>query len=390
VASPVAEWLGHVKALAEGIGPRGPTREGERRGAEYARATLAVDGLAPTWEEFRSARSIFHPHLAGSLLMLAAFAVFPLAGRATAIVAAALGAAVIACELLELGMRPNPLRLLVPHGRSQNVHAIVPPSGRHERDLVLVGHVDSQRTPFVFRSPAWVTVYDRFTTVAFAGFLWQTALFAVAAVLPIPWAWPAAIPGAACAALLAALCLQAESTPFTAGANDNASAVGIVLALARHFARSPLQRTRVIAVVTGCEEVQHYGMADWYRHHRAELRDPRALVFEMLGCAGPSWITREGIIVPFRPDPGLLATAERLAAANPDWGAYPCRVSGGNTEMADAVRAKVPALALMGKTREGVAPYWHQPADTFDKMDPDVMARTWEFTLALAREIDRA
>jgi hypothetical protein len=349
-----------------------------------------VAGLAPTWETFRSARSIFHPHLAGSLLMLTAFAVFPVAGPISAAIAAVLGAAVIACELLELGMRPNPLRALIPHGRSQNVHAVIEAMGRHERDLVLVGHVDTQRTPFVFRSPAWVKVYDRFTTVAFAGFLWQTVVFALAAILPLPWAWPAAIPGAVSAALLAALCIQAECTPFTAGANDNASAVGMVLTLARHFARTPLEHTRVLAVITGCEEVQHYGMADFYRRHRAELKEPRAVIFEMLGCAGPSWLVKEGIIVPFRPDPALVAIVEKLAAANPAWQAYPSTVSGGNTELADAVRARVPAIALGGKTREGVLPYWHQPQDTFDKMDPAVMARTWEMTLALIREIDRA
>jgi hypothetical protein len=388
--SPVAEWLGHVKALAEGIGPRGPTREGERLGAEYAKTVLDKADLAPVWETFRSARSIFHPHLAGSLLMLAAFVVFPVAGAISAAIAAVLGATVIACELLELGIRPNPLRALNPHGRSQNVHAIIPPKGRHERDLVLVGHVDTQRTPFVFRSPRWVKVYERFTMVAFAGFLWQTVVFALAAILPLPWAWPAAIPGAVCAALLAALCIQAESTPFTAGANDNASAVGMVLTLARHVARRPLERTRVLAVITGCEEVQHYGMADFYRRHRAELKEPRAVVFEMLGCAGPSWLVKEGIIVPFRPDPTLLAMVEKLAAANPAWQGYPSSINGGNTEMADAVRARVPAITLGGMTRKGVLPFWHQPQDTFDKMDPAVMARTWEMTLALIREIDRA
>jgi hypothetical protein len=51
--------------------------------------------------------------------------------------------------------------------------------------------------------------------------------------------------------------------------------------------------------------------------------------------------------------------------------------------------ARVPAIALGGKTREGVLPFWHQPQDTFDKMDPGVMARTWDLALALIQEIDR-
>jgi aminopeptidase-like protein len=37
-------------------------------------------------------------------------------------------------------------------------------------------------------------------------------------------------------------------------------------------------------------------------------------------------------------------------------------------------------------TRAGVLPYWHQVADTFDKMNPEVMERSWEMTRAM---IDR-
>jgi hypothetical protein len=386
----VEEWLAHIKALAVGIGPRGPTREGERRGTEYAKASFSRAGLQPVWETFRSARSGFHPHLLGSLIMLAAFAVFPISGAVSAGIAVLLTVAVIVSVLLELGFRGNLLRALVPKAESQNVFAIIPPKSGHERDLVLVGHVDTQRTPLVFRTPAWVKVFDKFTMVSFIAYLWQAIDFALAMIFTWHWAWLASVPSAVCAALLAAMCIQAECTPFTAGANDNASAVGLVLTLARRLAKRPLERTRVFAVVTGCEEVQHYGMIDFYRRHRSELKAPRALVFELMGCAGPSWLVREGIIVPFRSDPLLRRAAERLAAEHPEWNAYASSVSGGNTEMADAVRFRVPAIALGGMTRDGVLPYWHQRQDTFDKMNPEVMARAWEMTLAMIQEIDRA
>ena len=385
----VREWLGHIRALAEGIGPRGATREGDRRGADYAQDRLRRLGLRPVRDSFMSARSIFVPHLMGSVLVLAAFAVFPLHRTVTAAVTAGVTLLVIVSELLELSFRGNLFRLLAPKGESQNVWAAVPPRGAHRRDLVLVGHVDTQRTPFFFRTHAWVQAYDKFTTVAFAAFAWQAVLSLLAVFLPLPWAWPALVPTAVCAALLAAMCIQADCTPFTAGANDNATAVGMVLTLAARLKKTPLRHTRVFLVVTGSEEVAHYGMIDFYRRHRASLKDPRAIVFEMLGCAGPAWSTREGIIVPFRADPALLAIAVRLAAEHPEWGAYPTSISGGNTELTDAVRFGVPALALAGKTRDGVVPFWHQRGDTFDKMDPDVMARTWEFTLGLLEEVDR-
>jgi hypothetical protein len=385
----VADWLSHIRALAVDIGPRGPPREGERLGAEYAKAQFEKFRLTPAWETFKSARSIFQPHLVGSLLMLLAFAIFPLGGRTTAIIAALLSILVLVSELQELGFQNNLYRMLLPKGDSQNVHAVIQPAAEHHQDLVLVGHLDSQRTPLIFRSPAWVKAYDRFITVVFITFILQVVLHTLAIFFPWTWIWYATLPTAICAVLLAAMCIQADSTPFTAGANDNATAAGLVLTLAEYFKKDPLQHTRVFAVCTGCEEVQHYGMIDWYKRHRAELKNPRAVVFEMLGCAGPAWLTKEGIIVPFKADAEMVKQVERLAIEHPEWGAYEGKISGGNTEMADAVRAKVPAITLFGVSREGVYPYWHQVEDTYDKMNPAVMEKAWAMVMTVIQELDR-
>lgn len=384
----VASWLSHIRFLAVDIGPRGPTRPAERQAAEYARTQFEKMGLQPALETFYSAKSIFHPHLLASILMLLAFIIFPLGGKVTALLAALLSIFVLVCELLELGFQDNPFRKIIPKGRSQNVFAILPPANEHKRDLILVGHLDSQRTPIIFSTPRWVKIYDRFTMVVFATFILQIILYTLAIFIDLPWAWYATIPTAICSVLLAAMCLHADTTPFTAGANDNASAVGMVLALAEVFSANPLKHTRVFAVCTGCEEVQHYGMIDFYRRHRGELKNPIALVFEMLGCASPAWLTKEGIIVPFKADPKLVKIAEELAAQNPGWDAHPAAISGGNTEMADALRSKIPAITITGVTKEGIWPYWHQPADTFDKMDPVQMEKTWKMTQAMIQRID--
>ena len=384
----VATWLNHIHALAVDIGPRGPTRPGERQGALYAQAQFEKMGLKPVFETFLSARSIFHPHLLGSCLILLAFALFPLGGWITALLAALLSIFVVVCELLELSFQNNPFRKIVPKGESQNVFAVIPPAGEHRRDLVLVGHLDSQRTPIIFSTLRWVKIYDRFTKVVFASLILQIIVYCAAIFFPIAWAWYATFPTAVCAILLAAMCLQAEATPFTAGANDNASAVGMVLSLAEEFTTQPLQHTRVLVVCTGCEEVQHYGMIDFYKRHQKDLKKPTALVFEMLGCAGPAWLTKEGIIVPFKADQRLVQMAERLAAEHPEWDAYPAKASGGNTEMADALRCKIPAITITGLTRDGVSPYWHQLADTFDKMNPEVMEKSWNMTRAMIDCID--
>ncbi len=98
---------------------------------------------------------------------------------------------------------------------------------------------------------------------------------------------------------------------------------------------------------------------------------------------------REGIIVPFKSDPALCEIAERLRDEHPEWKAYQAKISGGNSELSDAVRFKVPAICLFGLKPDGEAPYWHQPQDTYEMMNPDVMEHTWEFTWQMVQEIDR-
>jgi hypothetical protein len=381
-------WLAHVRHLAETIGPRGPTTAEERRGSEYCRQTLSDLGLPARLEAFSGAWSIFRPHVFFALAMLISFAVYPLAGRVSAGIAAALALVALISELLELGFVTNPLRWMVRKNPSQNAVATLDPQGEHRQDLVLVGHVDTQRTPIFFSTPRWVSVYQNFTTVAFVLFAAQTLLYLLGAVTLWPWIWWASIPCALCAITMAAFFLHADRTPFTAGANDNASAAGLLLALAEHLRAEPLLHTRVWFACTGCEETQHYGAIDFYRRHREELVSPVSAVFELFGCDGPAWLTQEGIVVPFRSDPALVALAEELASEHPEWGAYPVQIKGGNTEMADALRAGIPAITLTGQGPQGEMPYWHQVGDTVDKLDPEVMGRAYAFTWAFIRALD--
>ena len=81
-------WLGHVKALAADIGPRGSTTEKEREASGYCHQVFHDLHLSPQMETFVSAKSIYTPHLFASLLMLLAFALYPLNDRTSAALAA--------------------------------------------------------------------------------------------------------------------------------------------------------------------------------------------------------------------------------------------------------------------------------------------------------------
>jgi hypothetical protein len=381
-------WLAHVHALAVDIGPRGSTTEGERRGSEYCEQVLARLGLSPAMEPFTSARSMYLPYVLAQVPLLIAFALYPLTGRVSAGIAAILSLVVLSCAILELSLRDNPLRWLLPKGPSQNVVTTIPPAGKHRQDLVLIGHVDSHRTPLMFSSLRWLVAYQVFLVIDSLLAVAQVVLYSLGTVFQWGWIWAATIPGAICALLVIAHHLHADRTPFSAGANDNATGAGLVLTLAEHLQAEPLKNTRVWLACTGCEEVQHYGAADFFRRHKGEFHNPVALVFEMLGSAELAWLTREGVIIPFRADPNLVALAERLALEHPEWDAHPAQIMGGNTEMADALMAGVPAVTLLCTDPRGEGTYWHHVEDTYDKMDPQVMARAYAFAWTFIQALD--
>jgi hypothetical protein len=385
----VDKWLAHIRVLSEEIGPRGSTTEGERRGSEYCNDILRSLGLDSNLENFTSAKSIFQPHLFTSIAILAAFLIYPLAGRASALAAAIISALALVSDLLELSFINNPLRWIVSKGTSQNAVATLVPKEEHIQDLILIGHVDSQRTPLVFKSPRWVGVYKAFTTIAFVAFSLQVLLYFLGTFTLWRWIWPVSGLSALSAFLLAAMCIQADSTPFCHGANDNATAAGLVLTLTEHFKAEPLRNTRLWLVCTGCEEVQHYGAIDFFRRHMKDLVNPKSLVFEMLGCSGPAWLAKEGIIVPFHASPEMVRLAERVSDEHPELNAYATSISGGNTEMADALRNGIPAITLFGLTPSGEAPFWHMVGDTFDKIDPAVLAKNYEFAWYFIQAIDQ-
>ncbi|RJQ10376.1 MAG: M28 family peptidase [Bacillota bacterium] len=235
--------------------------------------------------------------------------------------------------------------------------------------------------------------YRLFSTAAFAAFLGQVVLYAGGMVFGWPWAWAASGASAAMAFLLVLLTLQAELTPPTPGANDNATGAGLVLTLAEDLAAKPLVKSRVWCLCSGSEEALHEGAKAFFARHRSEMREPRAVVFEMLGCGRPAWGTKEGFVIPLWSAPGLRRLAGEVAAEHPQWGARPGGLAGGVTEMSDAILAGVPAITIICLDERGRAPYWHLPTDTVDKMDSlpgGAMDSAYRFVRAILERLDRS
>lgn len=389
-APAVPTALHHVRHLADAIGPRGTATAGERAGAAYVAGRLEALGLSPRVEPFAAPVSGWRPFALASLTALIATAAFLLGGRVGAVVAALLLGTATVSVFLEMYFRANPLRALVPRAESRNVWASVPAAGATVRRLALVAHVDTHRTPWAFTSPGRLALLRVATSAGVAAFVLGSLLFAIAAFVDVgAWRWLALTLLPIYAGLLA-LTLNPDTTPFTAGANDNASGVGVVLDVAARLRRRPLAATEVWAVVTGAEEVGSYGAQAFVRAHRDALRGAAVISIDNVAGVGtgPCWTTVEGMVWPLRPDATLLAHARAVAAVRPELGAYERPYTTLHTDATCFMAAGIPSLSFVGLTPDGTIPDWHTVRDTADRVDPHALARVTDLVEALVRRVD--
>jgi hypothetical protein len=380
----------HVRHLAGSIGPRGSTTPAEREAAAYLRERFEAAGLETHWEPFRAPVSGWRPFALAALAGLVSSALALLGGRAGSVLAAAIMTVATASVFLEMYFRPNALRPFVRRAASQNVWARVPAAGPPRRRVVLVGHVDTHRTPWVFTSPGRLAFFKVATTLGVAGFVVGAVGFTLLAALDVGALRWLALPLAPLYLMVLGLTAQPDLTAFTAGANDNASGAAVVLSLAERLAREPLAETEVWALGTGCEEVGCYGAQAFLARHAAALGDAVAISVDNVGGRGVGvcYTSVEGMVFPLRPAPELFAAAEALRVDRPDLQAYARPYTTLHTDATAFMSRGVPSLSFVGLTPAGVIPDWHQACDVVERVDPDTVERTEAFVLALLHRLD--
>ena len=250
-----ADALAHARYLAQEIGPRGSATAAESRAADYACAEMRKLGLRDVRVEADSGqRSAWLPYavifglaLVGHLLC---WALRPVALPLVYIPIAGLCFEVGAWWYYRtLTFDRTLLHLLLPKGLSQNVIGVVPAAvptagGAAIRRAVLVGHLDTHRTPWIFQGDLRTRLFPYLLSLGFWSLAFAPVFYGLAAIL----AWPPLAWLALATALThlmgLVMSVQADFTPYTPGANDNAAAVGMP-ALARRLLAEPLARTQV-------------------------------------------------------------------------------------------------------------------------------------------------
>jgi len=402
--------LSHIRHLSVEIGGRGSCTTGERRAAEYAAAQLERIGAARVrLEDFQGAASTYRPYAAAFTAALLGTAAAWMVGGVWGFGAAALLSALGAWGMLaETDLASNWARLVLPGARSCSAVGVMLPrggprggpqggsSGDVKHKVVLCAHIDTHRTPIFYSSRVWNRLFSPLIGGAWLSmalsalvYAWGTAIARSPAAAE-GWVRWAGLAAAALPLFALLLCLHADTTPYSPGANDNASGVGVLLSIARRLADQPLQQTEVWLAFTGCEEVGDYGMRAFLEAHAREL-GPEAvyLIADQVGIGRLTVIARDGLVIKRPTHPKALELARQASARLPHLEvAEQTGLAYTDALMVTKRGGLAVPLVAWPRPGSGETNRWHQMSDTLEHVDRRALEAAHTFTWELLQVID--
>ncbi len=368
-----------VEALAA-IPDRGPCSEGERRAAEWIAERLGAVGLEARIEEERAFDSYAKP--------MAALAGIAAAGGALAltrrgrIVGGMIGAGVAAAIADDISNGARAFRRATMEQKP--TWNVVAGAGDPDatRTFVVLAHHDAAPTGAIFDQRLHHAVAD-----ALPGIVERRDT-------SIPLWWPAVgTPllvaagglmrrrGLALAGLVGSLAGVAAfadiaRSPIVPGANDNLTAVAVLVALAEALRERPVEGIRVLLVSCGSEEVLQGGIHGFAARYFPDLDRDQTWVLAVDTVGSPELIMLEGEGTVVMEDYHGRGFRDMIARAA-DRARVPLRRGMRSRASTDAVipsRAGYPTACLTSFDRHKALSNYHWPTDTPENVDYDTTA----------------
>ena len=391
-APPELEAL--LREVVERLAPleRSAGSEGERAAAEWIAERLTAAGC-----EARVDEETFRGGYAGMMAALAAggalagAAALTRRGRRIGALGGALSAALIADDASN-GVRP--LRRAAATKTTWNVVADAG-DAHAERTLVLLAHHDAAHTGLIFDQ-----TFQRRLITTFPGVVER-----IDTALPVWWpvvGFPglvtfgasrgrrgAAVAGLVGCAATAAFFLDIRRSPVVPGANDNLSAVGVLVAVAEAVRERPVDGLRVLLVSCGAEEVLQGGIYGFARRHLSQLDPERTWVLNLETLGSPELTLLEGegpLVMEDYFDRGFRDLVARTADAE----GLPMRRGMRARSSTDAVvpsRQCFPTATVTSMDRYKALSNYHMLSDTPENLDYRTVARAAVLTEAVARRL---
>ncbi len=383
----------HIQYLSEKIGPRGSTTLAEAKAAEYVKGYLESIGFTPMIESFKSATSAWWPASIGlGLALLGALLFWFL--KAGSLLGLIITLCAVVFILLEFSFITNPLRWLIPKGKSQNVWAIVPANGEVKKRVILSAHLDTHRTPIVFSSSLWLELFKYLIPLGLLFMVLSSIFYGLNIFIDLSTYRNLILVPTAFIFLVFLLTLQPDFSPYVEGANDDASGVGVVLSMAEYLKSNPLNNTQVWIVFTGCEEVGSYGADAFLKKHKSKLNTDNLPVYwftyDSVGGKGGelTYIDKHTFLTVAETSKDIVDLLNKVGIDNPTLKAVPKSSRSGYTDSHVAEKYGLKTVTFLHQDKDGKLPFWHRQSDNLKNIDEDLVERTEKLTLKLLEELD--
>lgn len=383
-----------LREVVEALAPleRRAGSPGEREAAEWLAGRLQRAGCPVRVEE-----EPFRPGYAAQLLPLgmagAVAGLAGLAGRAR-LTATLVGAGAAAAIADDASNGPRVWRRLVT--RPQMTWNVVAETGDRDagRTLVLLAHHDAAQTGRAFdqtlqRGLARAAPRLLASVKTSLPLWWPIAgAPAVAALGAATGRRAVAAVGLAGSMLTTALGADIARSPVVPGANDNLSAVAVLVALAERLREQPLSGVRVLLVSCGAEEVVQGGIYGFAARHFPHLDRGRTSFLNLDTVGSPQLVLLEGegtFVMEDYPDPAFRDLVARTA----ERAGVPLHRGARSRSSTDAVipsRAGYPTATLTSYEADTKClSNYHMPTDTPENLDYDTVAQAAVVAEGVAR-----
>jgi len=264
-----------------------------------------------------------------------------------------------------------------------------------DRTLVVLAHHDAAPTGRIFDERAQVWLGERFPGILeridtslplWWAVLSAPATVAIGAALDKPRLLRAGVAGSLIATAVFA---DIARSPIVPGANDNLSAVAVLVALAERLRSDPVDGLKVLLVSCGAEEVLQGGIHGFAARHFPLLDRERTWFLSLETVGSPELVLVEGE-GPVVMEDYFDRSFRDLVARAADRADAPLRRGMRARNSTDAVipsRAGYPTATLASMDRYKALSNYHQLTDTPENLDYTTVRHALVVAEATAREL---
>lgn len=363
---------------------RGPTTKGEKEASEYILSEMEKMGLHPESEPFRFQSSIPQAQLIHFSFLLIASGIsliYPLIGSIIALF-------IIISYIGENTARFYWIRNLIPKRPSQNILGKLRVENPKKR-IILSGHLDAARSGIIFHPDIINSgLYFRpmllpfsimlilFLTLVVRIFTGDNLILNIFQII-----------FSVLTLLACIIMIQWDRAPFVDGANDDATGVAVMMALANELIGNSPVNSEIWFLATGCEEAHLGGMRAFIKKHRNELDKENTyfISFECLGSGKLKYSTSEGLLFNQNYPPDLVEMARQIAQSDIE---IESTKMIGHSDVLEAAIKRYPSICLIGFQENNTPANYHWPTDIPENVDYSVAEKAKNFSLKIINALD--